>query len=114
MAIALLPEGFEPLETWAPQWAMATQNRRWEKRLASTKDEITAFYDAVLPQLDRILNHADEFPIGELPEKSARLYDLALMLAEISPNVELYNGQPHIPHSFDESRFIAVHGDDPH
>ena len=58
MAIALLPEGFEPLETWAPQWAMATQNRRWEKRLASTKDEITAFYDAALPQLDRILNHA--------------------------------------------------------
>ena len=112
--MAQLPQGFEALETWAPLWAMPTQNRRWEKRLASTKEEITAFYDAVLPHLERILDHADEFPIGELPERSARLYDLAMMLAEISPNVELYNGQPNIPHSYDESRFIAVHGDDRH
>ncbi len=110
----MLPEDFAALETWAPQWAMPTQNRRWEKRLASSREEIMAFYDAVLPHLDQILNHADQFPIGGLPEKSARLYDLALMLAEIAPNVELYNGQPNIPHSYDESRFIAVHGDEAH
>lgn len=93
---------------------MPTQNRRWEKRLASSKEDLIAFYDAVLPHLGDILDHADTFPLGELPEASARLYDLSLMLAEIAPNVELYAGEPGIPHSFEEDRFIAVHGDDSH
>ena len=110
----LLPEGFAELETWAAGWAQATQNLRWKKRLASTKEELQAFYDAVLPHLDKILDHSDGFPLRELPEQSARLFDIALMLAEIAPNVELYRGQPGIPFSFEEERFIAVHGDDPH
>jgi hypothetical protein len=108
----LLPEGFETLETWASEWAMSTQNTRWDKRLASTREELIAFYQAVQPHLEEILEHADKFEIGELPEQSARLYALALMVAEIAPNVELYDGDPNVPFSFEEKRFIAVHGND--
>ena len=110
----LLPDGFEALETWAVDWALATQNQRQDKRLSSTSAELLAFYAALLPWLERILTHADQFPVGQLPERSARLFDLALMHAEIAPNVELYKGDPHVPHSFDEKRFIAVHGDARH
>ncbi len=110
----LLPEGFGELETWAVEWALPTQNTRWDKRLASTREELIAFYNAVLPHLERILDHADQYPIGELPEQSARLFDLALMHAEIAPNVELYDGDPNVPHSFAERRFIAVHGNEGH
>ena len=110
----LLPDGFDDLGTWAVGWAMPTQNSRWDKRLSSSREELIAFYDAVQPNLERILEHADKFEIGKLPEQSARLYDLALMVAEIAPNVELYGGDPDVPHSFEEKRFIAVHGDDRH
>ena len=110
----LLPEGFAELETWANEWALPTQNTRWDKRLASTREELIAFYKAVLPHLERILDHVDQYPLGELPERSVRLFDLALMHAEISPNVELYDGAPDVPHSFEEKRFIAVHGNDRH
>ena len=110
----LLPDGFAELETWASEWAKPTQNTRWDKRLASTRGNLIAFYEAVLPYLERILQHVDEYPLGELPEASARLFDLALMHAEIAPNVELYDGDPNVPHSFEEKRFIAVHGDDEH
>lgn len=110
----LLPEGFDKLETWASEWAMPTQNARWDKRLASSREELIAFYNAVLPHLERILDHVDEYPLGELPEDSARLFDLALMHAEIAPNVELYDGDPNVPHSYEERRFIAVHGNDQH
>ena len=110
----LLPEKFEELETWAGGWSLPTQNSRWDKRLASTREELIAFYNAVLPHLERILEHVDQYPLGELPERSRRLFDLALMHAEIAPNVELYNGDPNVPHSFAEKRFIAVHGNDPH
>ena len=110
----LLPEGFAELETWANEWALPTQNTRWDKRLASTREELIAFYNAVLPHLERILDHVDQYPLGELPERSVRLFDLALMHAEISPNVELYDGAQDVPHSFEEKRFIAVHGNDRH
>ncbi len=110
----LLPQGFEELETWAGAWALPTQNIRWDKRLASTREELKAFYNAVVPYLERILDHVDKYPLGGLPEQSARLFDLALMHAEIAPNVELYDGDPNVPHSFEEKRFIAVHGNDRH
>lgn len=110
--MGLLPKGFESLETWVAGWAHPSQNRRWDKRLASSREEITAFYHAILPELDRILEHVDQFPLAELPADSARLFDLAMMQAEIAPNVELYGGAPGVPHSFEERRFIAVHGDD--
>lgn len=110
--MAALPEGFEGLESWVSEWAQPSQNRRWDKRLASSKAEITAFYHALLPDLERILEHVDRFPLGELPPDTARLFDLAMMHAEIAPNVELYDGDPNVPFSFEERRFIAIHGDD--
>ena len=109
-----LPEGFAELETWASEWALPTQNTRWDKRLASTREELFTFYNAVLPHLEPILDHVDQYPLGELPAQSARLFDLALMHAEIAPNVELYDGDPNVPHSYEEKRFIAVHGNDRH
>ena len=110
----LLPGGFEDLEDLVEDWAMPTQNKRWDKRLASSREELIDFYQALLPHIEEILDHVDRFKIGQLPEDSARLFDLALMLAEISPNVELYDGDPNVPHSFEERRFVAVHGDDRH
>ena len=109
-----LPEGFAELETWASEWALPTQNTRWDKRLASTREEVITFYNAILPHLERILDHVDQHPLGGLPEQSARLFDLALMHAEIAPNVELYDGDPNVPHSYEEKRFIAVHGNERH
>ena len=114
MSESLLPEGFENLSTWVAEWSHATQNKRWDKRLASSREELIDFYQALLPHIEEILDHVDRFKIGQLPEDSARLFDLALMLAEISPNVELYDGDPNVPHSFEERRFVAVHGDDRH
>ncbi len=108
--MSALPDGFESLEAWVPAWSLATQNERWDKRLGATSQELRAFYDAVLPELPAILDHVDQFPLGALPEASQRLFHLALMHAEIAPNVELYGGDPNVPFSFEERRFIAAHG----
>jgi len=107
----LLPDGFQDLETWVQEWAHPTQNGRWEKRLRSTREEIKTFYAVVQPELERMLAHCDQYPLGGLPDDAARLFALTLMAAEIAPNVELYAGDPNVPHSFEERRFIAVHGD---
>ena len=106
-----LPPEFATLETWVQDWSLPTQNQRWDKRLASSKEELVAFYDAVLPHLEAILDAADEYPLGEMPDVVSQLFNLSMMLAEIAPNVELYRGEPGVPYSFEERRFIAVQGD---
>jgi hypothetical protein len=90
---------------------LATQNERQKKRVNSSTGELQAFYSAMLPRLEEILSHVDKFPLNELPADSFRLFTLAMSMAEIAPHIELYKGDPKVPHSFDESRFVAEHGD---
>ena len=105
-----LPKGFESLEPLVEKWALHTQNERQHQRINSSRGELRYYYDNVLPRLPEILNCVDTYELGQLPPPAARLFALALSLAEIAPHIELYGGNPKVPHSFDESRLIAEHG----
>ena len=106
-----LPKGFEALKPLVEEWALPTQDARQAKRRNSNTETLQEFYDAVVPFLPKILEHADKFPLGEMPEDSQRLFYLSLALAEVAPHIELYRGDPNVPHSFEEVRFIAAHGE---
>ncbi|MBM3516935.1 MAG: hypothetical protein FJX56_03410 [Alphaproteobacteria bacterium] len=106
-----LPAGFEAIERFVKRWALPTQNRRQARRRKSTTAELQDFYDDMLPVLPSILKHVDTFPLGELPQASQRLFFLALSLAEVAPHIELYRGDPNVPYAFEESRFVAEHGE---
>ncbi len=105
-----LPKGFEALEPLAEAWGLPTQDARQAKRRASDTATLQEFYDAVVPHLPQILEHVDQFPLGELPPDSMRLFYISLALAEVAPHIELYRGDPGVPYSFEEERFVAVHG----
>ncbi len=107
---ATLPAAFESLAPFAARWALPTQNERQSTRLHASAADLRAFYDAMLPHMESALAHVDTFPLGQLPEESAVLFRLMLSMAEVAPHVELYRGDPKVPHSFDERRFIADHG----
>jgi hypothetical protein len=107
---AQLPKEFADLEPLVEGWALPTQDERQTKRRTSTSAELQAFYDAMVPHLSDILAHVDNFPLGELPEDSLRLFYLSLALAEVAPHIELYGGDTNVPHSFEEERFVASHG----
>lgn len=92
-------------------WNLATANERQNKRRSSSAEDIRTLYDGVHPHLEAILEEVDRFPLGELPESHRPIYNLALVLAEVAPHVELYKGDPAVPYAFEESRMIAVHGD---
>jgi hypothetical protein len=106
-----VPPGFEPLLAWEA-WAVKTPNLRTAKRRASTREELKSFYDAMQPWIEKILDACDAYELGKLPQSHRDIYSLALSLAEVAPHVELYKGAVGVPFSFEESRFIAVHGDD--
>ena len=77
-----LPKGFAALEPLTEEWGLPTQNARQAKRRNSSTETLQEFYDAVVPLLPKILAHVDEFPMGELPPDSMRLFYLSLALAE--------------------------------
>ena len=45
----LLPDEFKDLNSFTSGWALSTEEERNKKRLASSMQEIRAFYDAVCP-----------------------------------------------------------------
>jgi hypothetical protein len=94
-----LPSGFEALEPFVADWALADAVARMTKRQTSDMAEIRGFYDAMLPMGEQALSHLRQFELGELPDDAERLLKLMLSLAEVAPAVEWY-GDPRVYDGF--------------
>ena len=89
MADATLPEAFEDLAPWL-DWALEPERARTAKKVASSMEELRAFYDAVMPRMEEIIAYLDSIPSDDRPAPAHRLYLLTLSLIEVSNLVELY------------------------
>ena len=96
MTATLLPPGFEDLEPFAKEWCLASEPERYAKRLASTMDEIQAFYDAFFPRAEAAIVYLEKFPLHDLPDDAHRLLLLLYSLILVSFPVEIWR-QPYIP-----------------
>lgn len=92
----MLPEQFRDLEPFAPTWAIPDANRRYQRRLDSSMEELQAFYDAVMPRGQEMLDFLDQFELDDLPETALNLARLLSSLSFVSFSVELFK-QPKIP-----------------
>lgn len=104
------PPGFEELAAVA-DWCLATPDLRQAKRRIASPEDLAAFYYAVLPRMEEIVALLSRFELEYLPPQCRSLFNIALALAEVAPNVELYGGNPAVPHAFAEERMIAAHGE---
>ena len=96
MADALLPPQFSSLEPFAKEWCLASEPERYAKRLASTMDEMQAFYDALFPRAEEAMTYLDKFPLDDLPDDAHRLLQLLYSLVMVSFPIEIWR-QPRIP-----------------
>ena len=96
MADRLLPAEFSDLERFAKDWCLASEPERYAKRLASTMDEIQAFYDAIFPRAEEAIAYLEKFPLHDLPADAHRLLQLLYSLILVSFAVEIWR-QPYIP-----------------
>jgi hypothetical protein len=94
--MALLPEEFSDLERFAEKWCRATEAERWNQRMASSMDEMQAFYDAILPRVPDAIAYCDGFPLDDLPDAAVHLLQLVYSFIIVSFAVELWH-QPHVP-----------------
>ncbi|MEX2293899.1 MAG: hypothetical protein WD691_08950 [Acidimicrobiales bacterium] len=95
--MAVLPEQFVDLEPYAA-WCLPTEAERYAKRLASSMDELQAFYDAAFERLDEMTAHLDALSYESLPGDASRLLWLCYSLVNVSFPVEVWR-QPRVPDS---------------
>jgi hypothetical protein len=95
--VAILPDKFADLEAFA-EWSLETEAERYAKRLASTMEEMQAFYDAAMPRLDDALGYLDALELNALPEDASRLLWLVYSLVNVSFPIEVWR-QPRVPDS---------------
>ena len=86
---AMLPEPFADLAPWL-DWALESERARTAKKVASSMEELRAFYDALMPRMEEIVAHLEGFAGGAMPAPAHRLYLLTLSLVEIANLVEIY------------------------
>jgi hypothetical protein len=91
-----LPEQFADLEPFAADWAVASEPERYAKRLASTIDEMQAFYDALMPRAEAAIEYCNQFPLDAMPDDAVNLMHLLYSLITVSFAVELWH-QPRVP-----------------
>ena len=84
MPNALLPSEFSDLEPFAATWCLATEDERYKQRLASTMDELQAFYDAIVPRADAAMTYCDAFALDDLPDQARLLLYLLLSMVMVS------------------------------
>lgn len=101
----------EILHPWFDRWDLTTQSERERQRRRSSTEQMQGFYDAMLPQMEGLIEVLNEYPLNDMPEQARSLMNLTLSLAEIAPHVEFYEGAAGVPFAFEEERFIAERAD---
>ena len=86
----MLPPEFADLERFADAWCLATEPERWSRRLASTMQEMQAFYDACFPRAEDAMHYLDAFALGDMPDDACQLMHLLEALALVSYAVEVW------------------------
>jgi hypothetical protein len=95
--MSTLPAAFSDLEPFAG-WAIPTERARYAKRLASSMEELQAFYDAAMPRFEEAATYLDQFDIDAIPEEGKGLLWLYCSLITVSFPVEVWR-QAKVPDS---------------
>jgi len=95
--VSTFPPEFADLEPYA-DWAIPTERARYAKRIASTMDELQAFYDAAFPRLEDAAAYLEQLDVDTMPDDAKRLLWLYCSLVTVSFPVEVWR-QPRVPDS---------------
>lgn len=102
--IDLLPSDFHDLEHWAARWALPTEATRNRMRVNSEYHQVEAFYQALLPRMEAVLDYLQKFSTDALPAPVQQLMYLGCAFMEVAPAVELFK-EPRVTDGFAPERF---------
>ncbi|MFF4113169.1 hypothetical protein [Streptomyces sp. NPDC001714] len=91
----VFPAEFAALEPFA-DWAVPTEKARYAKRIASTMDELDAFYDVAFPLLASGTEYLRRATMADISEEDKHLLWLFCALVTVAFSVEAWR-QPKVP-----------------
>jgi len=94
--MSLLPAEFADLEPFAARWCLASEPERYAARLASTVNDMQAFYDAIAPRAEAAMVYLDGFALDALPDDAINLLHLLYSMIIVSFPIEAWL-QPRVP-----------------
>lgn len=103
-----LPEPFAHLEIWS-DWCLPTETLRNHRRVSLGFEAISAFADAMLPEVERICAWVDSHKAedGTYDAQTLNLFHLLLSLAEVAPAIESYDPEVVVVDGYDTRLFVA-------
>lgn len=101
-----LPQDFAALEPWS-DWCLATETERNLRRVSQGFNQINAFAEAMLPEVERICTHIDKNRAtdGSFDASTLNLFYLLLSLAEVAPAIESYDPEVEVVNGYDTRLF---------
>lgn len=93
----LLPSAFAELEPFI-EWALATEEERYQKRLKTSMKDLQAFYDAMVMRADDARKYLDESSYPDLSPEDLRLLWMMFSLIVVSYAVDVF-GRAQVPDS---------------
>jgi hypothetical protein len=104
--MAVLPSAYADLEVFS-DWALPSEKDRYAKRIASSMDELQAFYDAAFPRLEDSTEYLQSVSIDGISDEDQNLLWLFASLVTVSFPVEVWR-QPRVPDSGASSVDVTV------
>jgi hypothetical protein len=104
--MAALPAAFAELETYS-DWALPSESDRYAKRVASSMDELQAFYDAAFPVMERSTDYLQNVSLNGISDEDQNLLWLFSSLVTVSFPGEVWR-QPKVPDSGASSVDVTV------
>jgi hypothetical protein len=104
--MSTLPADFSDLEAYA-DWALPSEGDRYAKRIASSMDELQAFYDAAFPHLEAGAEYLKGVQLDGISDEDRNLLHLFEALVTVSFPVEVWR-QPRVPDSGASSIDVTV------
>src|SRR4051794_17733496 len=103
--MATFPSQFADLEPFA-DWAIPTEKARYDKRIASSMEDLQAFYDAAFARMEVAADYLKGVSLDGISEEDKRLLWLYFSLVTVSFPVEVWR-QPKVPDS-GAAKFDAI------
>ncbi|HWC34422.1 MAG TPA: hypothetical protein VG650_06290 [Mycobacteriales bacterium] len=104
--MAALPAPFAELDAYA-EWILPSEKDRYAKRIASSMDELQAFYDAAFPRLQDGAEYLKSVDIEGISDEDRNLLWLFSSLVTVSFPVEVWR-QARVPDSGAASVDVTV------
>lgn len=104
----VLPSEFADLEKFVGDWALPTEQKRFEKRVSSSLAEVKNFNDTLYSRIEDVINYLNKHDIKDFPEDAKHLFWMAQSYMETSHPVDLGWKTTDLDDAFPSDRFEFV------